>query len=125
LRFPKYDGSEDPLPWLHCCEQFFRAACTPEPEKVWLASFYMQGAAQQWYYRLERNQGTPMWTRFTELTNIRFGPPTRSNPLESCATSSIARSTTTSTSSTSAAPAAMNSLSLNRSRSSVPASASP
>jgi hypothetical protein len=23
LRFPKYDGSDDPLPWLHCCEQFF------------------------------------------------------------------------------------------------------
>jgi hypothetical protein len=41
----------------------------------------MQGAAQQWYYRLERNQGTPTWTRFTELANVRFGPPTRSNPL--------------------------------------------
>jgi hypothetical protein len=25
LRFPKYDGTEDPLPWLNRCDQFFRA----------------------------------------------------------------------------------------------------
>jgi hypothetical protein len=24
LLFPTYDGSEDPLPWLNRCEQFFR-----------------------------------------------------------------------------------------------------
>jgi hypothetical protein len=23
LRFPKYNGSGDPLPWLHRCDQFF------------------------------------------------------------------------------------------------------
>jgi hypothetical protein len=23
LRFPKYDGIEDPLPWLNRCDQFF------------------------------------------------------------------------------------------------------
>jgi hypothetical protein len=41
----------------------------------------MQGVAQQWYYRLERNQGTPTWACFTKLVNQRFGPPSRSNPL--------------------------------------------
>ena len=88
LRFPKYDGSEDPLLWLHRCEQFFRAANTPEAEKVLLAAFYMQGAAQQWYYMQERNQAVPTWPRFTELTNQRFGPPPRAaTPLASCATS--------------------------------------
>jgi hypothetical protein len=46
LRFPKYDGSGDPLPWLHRCDQFFRAARTTEVEKVWLAAFYMEGIAQ-------------------------------------------------------------------------------
>jgi hypothetical protein len=59
LHFPKYDGTEDPLPWLNRCDQFFRATRTPDNEKVLLAAFYMQGVAQQWYYRLERNQGTP------------------------------------------------------------------
>jgi hypothetical protein len=86
LRFPKYDGSGDPLTWLHRCDQFFRAARTTEVEKVWLATFYMEGIAQQWYYRFERNrldnnQGDPSWSQFCELVNQRFGPPTRSNPL--------------------------------------------
>jgi hypothetical protein len=59
LRFPKYDGASDPLAWLHRYDQFFRAARTPEEEEVWYAAFYLDGDAQQWYYRLERNQGAP------------------------------------------------------------------
>ncbi|KAJ1254162.1 hypothetical protein BS78_K111500 [Paspalum vaginatum] len=43
LRFPRYDGTEDPLGWLHKCEQFFRSQGTPEDQKVWVASFYMEG----------------------------------------------------------------------------------
>ena len=61
LRFPKYDGSDDPIGWLHKCEQFFRSQRSPEDEKVWTTSFYMEGPAQQWYYCLERNQGVPTW----------------------------------------------------------------
>jgi hypothetical protein len=57
LRFPKFDGSSDPLAWLHRCDQFFRASRTPKEDKVWYATFYMDGDAQQWYFRLERNQG--------------------------------------------------------------------
>jgi hypothetical protein len=45
LCFLKYDGSGDPLPWLHRCDQFFHAARTAEVEKVWLAAFYMEGSA--------------------------------------------------------------------------------
>jgi len=41
----------------------------------------LEGIAQQWYYHLERNQGVPTWPRFVELVNLRFGPPTHSNPL--------------------------------------------
>jgi hypothetical protein len=81
LRFPKFDGSTDPLAWLHRCEQFFQAQRTPEDEKVWLASFYMDGDAQQWYFRVERNQGVPSWARFTDLVSRRFGSPARSNPV--------------------------------------------
>jgi hypothetical protein len=77
LRFPKYDGSGDPLPWLHRCDQFFLVARTAEVEKVWLATFYMEGIAQQWYYRFERNrldnnQGDPSWSQFCELVNQRL-----------------------------------------------------
>jgi hypothetical protein len=81
LRFPKYDGSTDPLAWLHRCDQFFRASRTPEEDRVWLAAFYMDGDAQAWYFRLERNQGVPSWERFSDLLARRFGPPARINPL--------------------------------------------
>ena len=81
LRFPKYDGGDNPIMWLHKGEQFFRAYGTPEHLKVPTASFYLDGAAAQWYYRLEKNQGVPSWTNFIDGINRRFGPPLRSNPL--------------------------------------------
>jgi hypothetical protein len=84
LRFPKYDGTEDPLPWLNRCDQFFRATRTPDNEKVLLAAFYEHGVTQQWYYRLERNQGTPTWACFTELANQCFGPRHAATPWASC-----------------------------------------
>jgi hypothetical protein len=46
LWFLRYDGSADPVTWLHKAEQFFRADRTADDERVWLASFYMEGAAQ-------------------------------------------------------------------------------
>jgi len=81
LQFPKYDGSDDPITWLHIGEQFFRAYGTPKHLKVPTASFYLDGAAGQWYYRLKKNQGVPSWSQFVDGINRRFGPPLRSNPL--------------------------------------------
>ena len=81
LCFPEYKGKEDPVPWLHKCEQFFRAYRMPETGKVWTASFYMSDTAQRWYFRLERNRGIPTWPDFVDLVSRRFGPPIRSNPL--------------------------------------------
>jgi hypothetical protein len=81
LDFPTFDGGGDPLPFLNRCEQYFRGQRTLEEEKVWLAAFHLQGAAQQWYMWLERDEGTPGWRRFSELLEMRFGPPLISNPL--------------------------------------------
>jgi len=81
LRFPKFNGSDDPITWLHKGEQFFRAYGTPDHLKVSTAAFYLQDAASQWYYRLEQNQGIPTWTQFVDGINRCFGPPLRSNPL--------------------------------------------
>ena len=50
LRFPKFDGSDEPITWLHKGEQFFRAYGTPKHLKVPTASFYLEAAASQWYY---------------------------------------------------------------------------
>jgi hypothetical protein len=81
LLFPTYDGTEDPLPWLNRCEQFFRIQSTEEAGKVFLAAFYMKGDAAQWYALVERNHGTPDWAAFVKLVNQRFGPPLRGNML--------------------------------------------
>jgi hypothetical protein len=77
LDFPTFDGGGDPLPFLNR----FRGQRTLEEERVWLAAFHLQGSAQQWYMRLERDEGTPGWRRFCELLDLRFGPPLRANPL--------------------------------------------
>lgn len=41
----------------------------------------MIGSAQQWYYHLESDVRTPSWRHFTELVDLCFGPPLRSNSL--------------------------------------------
>jgi hypothetical protein len=61
--------------------QFFWAARTPKEEMVWYASFYLDGDAQQWYFRLVRNQGVPTWDRLVDLVSCRSPPSARSNPL--------------------------------------------
>ena len=61
LRIPAFDGSSDPLQWLHRCNLCFDAWETVEDEKVWIASFKLKGSAYQWYYWVERNIGFPSW----------------------------------------------------------------
>lgn len=74
FRFPKYDGSNDPFGRLHEAEQFFLTQGTPEDQKVWTASFYIKGDAEQWYYRFQKNIGaTPNWDQFVEGISKRFG----------------------------------------------------
>jgi len=48
---------------------------------VWTATFYLQGAASQWYYRWEKNHGVPDWKTFVDGVHKRFAPHLRSNPL--------------------------------------------
>ncbi|WVZ58046.1 hypothetical protein U9M48_008358 [Paspalum notatum var. saurae] len=81
IDFPKFDGKADPLLFINKCESFFHQQRILAEEQVWLASFHLEGPAQQWYIRVQREEGTPPWRRFTELLNLRFGPPLRSCPL--------------------------------------------
>jgi hypothetical protein len=78
--FPKFDGKSDPLTFIHGCEAFFHGYRIFE-EKVWMASIHLLDAAQIWYMHMEADHGTPTWNRFTELLNLRFGPPLRANLL--------------------------------------------
>ncbi|WVZ95670.1 hypothetical protein U9M48_041404 [Paspalum notatum var. saurae] len=79
--FPKFDGTTDPMLFLNKCESYFLQQRVVEEEKVWLASFNMDGAAQQWYMHLQKEEGTPNWRCFSELVEIHFGPPLRANQM--------------------------------------------
>jgi len=59
LDFPTFDGTGDPLTFLNRCEHYFRGQRTLEEEQVWLAALHLHGPAQQWYMRLERDEGVP------------------------------------------------------------------
>jgi hypothetical protein len=64
IKFPRYDGESEPLPWLYRCESYFRSTRTLQAEQVWLASLHMDGAAAEWYYVLEREYSLVPWARF-------------------------------------------------------------
>ena len=50
-------------------------------EQVWMVSYNLEAGAQMWYLQVQQDEGTPSWRRFSELLNLRFGPPIQSNPL--------------------------------------------
>ncbi|KAK3121969.1 hypothetical protein QOZ80_8BG0663410 [Eleusine coracana subsp. coracana] len=79
--FPKYDGTGDPLPFLGRCESYFHAHNTRDADRVALASYNLLDKAHIWYRNVIRQEGTPTWTHFNDLLNMRYGPPIRSNPL--------------------------------------------
>ncbi|XP_037410060.1 uncharacterized protein LOC119272760 [Triticum dicoccoides] len=81
MDFPKFDGKSDPLAFLNRCESFFHQQRIAEEEKVWMASYNLEGSAQLWYMQVQCDEGTPPWRRFSELLNLRFRPPLRANPL--------------------------------------------
>ena len=47
---------------------------------MWTATFYLQGAVSQWYYRWEKNHGVPDWKAFVDGVHKRFGPPSGATP---------------------------------------------
>lgn len=81
LDFPKFDGKSDPLAFINRCESYFVQQRIAAEEQVWMASYNLEDTAQMWYILVQQSEGTPNWRRFTELLNLRFGPPLRSNPM--------------------------------------------
>lgn len=59
LEFATYDGTIDTLNWLNQCGQFFQGQRTLASDYTWLASYYLRGLVQTWYYALEQDEGMP------------------------------------------------------------------
>ena len=77
LEFPRYYG-EDPTEWLNKVGQVFEFQGTVEDQKVSLASFHLEGEANQWWQWLSRNYKDEnriiTWRTFMEELWARFGP---------------------------------------------------
>ena len=77
LEFPKYID-EDPMEWLNHVDQFFEYQGTLEVQKVFLASFHLEGEANQWcqwLYKAYHEEGEEVsWNIFVEELWSHFGP---------------------------------------------------
>ena len=77
LEFSRYSG-DDPIEWFTRVGQFFEYQNTSETNKVYLASFHLEGEANQWWQWLRRayhEEGKVVtWGIFVEELWSRFGP---------------------------------------------------
>ncbi|XP_068657970.1 uncharacterized protein [Aristolochia californica] len=82
LDFPMYDGSFDPLIWLHKYDNFFSNQGTLPEGKVQLAAFHMLDEALLWFHQFKNEFVVYDWEFFKENYMLRFGPPLCSNPVD-------------------------------------------
>lgn len=77
LEFPRYSG-DDPTEWFHRVAQFFDYQGTLDNQKVSLASFHLEGEANQWWQWMNRTYKEESriitWDNFEEELWARFGP---------------------------------------------------
>lgn len=111
LCFPKYDGSKDPLSWLHRYEQFFRVALhAPLSQRRygWLHSTCREPFNNSiTVLQAGIQPGVPSWARFATSLTSASGSRRAAISWASCAIFAFRDcSTSTSTCSTSASPAA-------------------
>ncbi|KAL5175433.1 hypothetical protein HKD37_08G021640 [Glycine soja] len=71
LDVPRFDG-HDPLGWIFKISQFFDYQGIPEPERLTIASFYMDGPALSWYQWMHRNGYFPSWPAMLQALESRI-----------------------------------------------------
>ena len=77
LEFPRFSG-DDPTEWFNRVNQFFEFQNTPEAQKVSLASYHLEGEANQWWQwirkTLQEEGRVISWANFEDKLWARFGP---------------------------------------------------
>ncbi|KAF5472044.1 hypothetical protein F2P56_008792 [Juglans regia] len=77
LEFQRFSG-DDPTEWFNRVNQFFEFQNTPDNQKVSLASYHLEGEANQWWQWIRKtfqDEGRVIsWIDFEEELWARFGP---------------------------------------------------
>ncbi|KAA8544346.1 hypothetical protein F0562_022386 [Nyssa sinensis] len=77
MDFPKFSG-DDLTEWINRAFQYFEFQETVEEQKVALASFHLEGEANQWWQwlkQVQRNERLDItWSLFEREIKNRFGP---------------------------------------------------
>ena len=77
VEFPRFFG-DDPTEWLNRVNRYFKFQEIAEDQKVRLASFHLEGVANQWWQWLQKaldeEQRTITWEVFEDELRARFGP---------------------------------------------------
>jgi len=79
LEVPRFDGS-DPSGWTFKINQFFDCHSTPEPERLVVSSFAMEGLALAWFQWLIRSGQVSSWIGLLHALEARFAPSQYEDP---------------------------------------------
>ena len=71
LDFPRFNGT-NPSGWIFKANQFFDFHQTPQPQRMQIASFHMDGPALAWFQWAHTNHPYTTWEAFTEALDARF-----------------------------------------------------
>ncbi|GJX51201.1 hypothetical protein Tco_0278046 [Tanacetum coccineum] len=109
LEFLKYRGDEDPTEWFTKVDHFFENQGTPVTQKVSLASYYLQGEANQWYnnqilfenikrslrgWEIEYEDGLKSLKDATSLARMRVEQLNRLSPITQASLAGPTKNTT-------------------------------
>lgn len=71
VKFPKYDGGNDPKRWISKADHYFVFHHIPENERVVVAAYYLQDDALEWLWWFDNHNKSTSWG---EALQQRFGP---------------------------------------------------
>nr|GMC77790.1 Transposon Ty3-G Gag-Pol polyprotein [Ipomoea batatas] len=80
LDIPKFDGT-DAQRWIFQIQEYFDYHQTPEPHRLQMAGFCLEGDASEWYRWMKRNRIVHGWHDFLENIEQRFGSSQYEDPL--------------------------------------------
>lgn len=81
LEFRRFDGV-NPEVWIYKANQFYSYYQTPNGQKIFLASFHVEGDALTWFQDSEEAGVFTSWEAFTKTLYTRFRLTAYDDPME-------------------------------------------